>query len=102
MPAGEDYVGVWKHLKRDGSIIDVEILAHAFTFEGRSAGLVLATDITERRRAEQQIREQAALLDIASDAIFVRDLEHRILYWYQGAERLYGWQAADRDRPECH
>lgn len=52
-------------------------------------------DITNRKLAEQKIREQAALLDIASDAIFVRDLDHRILYWNRGAERLYGWQAAE-------
>ncbi|MBF2076634.1 MAG: PAS domain S-box protein [Synechococcales cyanobacterium C42_A2020_086] len=52
-------------------------------------------DITARKQAEQTIREQAALLDIASDAIFVRDLNHRILYWNQGAERLYGWSAAE-------
>ncbi len=52
-------------------------------------------DITERKLAEQKIREQAALLDITSDAIFVRDLQHQILYWNQGAERLYGWTAAE-------
>jgi PAS domain S-box-containing protein len=52
-------------------------------------------ETSERKLAEQKIREQAALLDIASDAIFVRDLDHRILYWNQGAERLYGWQAAE-------
>ncbi|MGQ9871635.1 MAG: PAS domain S-box protein [Leptodesmis sp.] len=40
-------------------------------------------------------REQAALLDIASDAIFVRDLDHQILYWNQGAEQLYGWSATE-------
>ncbi len=51
-------------------------------------------DITDRQQAEQKIHEQATLLDIASDAIYVTDLEHRILYWNQGAERLYGWQAA--------
>lgn len=45
----------------------------------------------ERKRAEQKIREQAALLDIATDAILVRDLNHRILFWNKGAERLYGW-----------
>jgi two-component system, cell cycle sensor histidine kinase and response regulator CckA len=53
------------------------------------------TDISDRKDAEQKIREQAALLDIASDAIFVRDLDHQILFWNSGAERLYGWTAAE-------
>ncbi|QNP58435.1 EAL domain-containing protein [Paenacidovorax monticola] len=44
-----------------------------------------------RQLAEQRIRHQASLLDKAQDAIIVRDLEHRILFWNQGAERLYGW-----------
>ncbi|KJH69587.1 hybrid sensor histidine kinase/response regulator [Aliterella atlantica] len=47
----------------------------------------------ERKRAEQKIREQAALLDIATDAILVRDLTSRILFWNKGAEHLYGWSA---------
>ncbi|EDX83215.1 PAS fold family [Synechococcus sp. PCC 7335] len=49
-------------------------------------------DITERKRAEQKIREQAALIDIATDAIFVRDLAGRITFWSKGATKLYGWQ----------
>jgi PAS domain S-box-containing protein len=44
----------------------------------------------ERKQAEQKIREQAALLDVATDAIFVRDLDNKILYWNKAAERLYG------------
>lgn len=47
----------------------------------------------ERKRAEQKIREQAALLDVATDAIFVRDLKNKIVFWNQGAETLYGWKA---------
>ncbi len=49
----------------------------------------------ERQRAEQKIRQQAALLDIATDAILVRDLNHRIVYWNKGAERLFGWKAEE-------
>jgi two-component system, cell cycle sensor histidine kinase and response regulator CckA len=44
----------------------------------------------ERKQTEHKIREQAALLDIATDAIFVRDLDNKILFWNKAAERLYG------------
>jgi PAS domain S-box-containing protein len=53
------------------------------------------TDITERKRAEEQIREQARLLDLAQDAIIVCDLEDRVQFWNASAERLYGWKAAE-------
>ena len=46
------------------------------------------------------MREQAELLDRASDGIYVRGLDHRVRYWNRGAERIYGWapaQAAGRD-----
>lgn len=46
----------------------------------------------ERKQTEQKIREQAALLDVATDAIFVRDLDEQILFWNKAAERLYGWK----------
>jgi PAS domain S-box-containing protein len=55
----------------------------------------IVTDITERRLAEQKIRQQAALLDITSDAISVRTLDNQILYWNRGAERLYGWTSEE-------
>jgi PAS domain S-box-containing protein len=57
--------------------------------------LAVKEDITERRNAEQKLREQAALLDKAQDAIIVRDLAHRITYWNRSAERLYGWTAEE-------
>jgi two-component system, cell cycle sensor histidine kinase and response regulator CckA len=46
----------------------------------------------ERKQTEQKIREQAALLDVATDAIFVRDLDDKILFWNKAAQSLYGWQ----------
>ena len=49
----------------------------------------------ERIKAEEQLREQAALLDAANDAIYVRQLDHTIIYWNAGAERLYGWPRAE-------
>jgi PAS domain S-box-containing protein len=61
-----------------------------------SVGLgVYFRDATERKQAEQKIQEQANLLAIATDAIFVYDLDDRILFWNQGAERVYGWSSAE-------
>lgn len=54
-----------------------------------------AADELERRAANSLLREQAALLDLARDAIFVRDLDRRIVYWNRGAERIYGWNAEE-------
>jgi PAS domain S-box-containing protein len=49
--------GIWKHRKKDGTIIDVEITAHELTFYGRPAQMVLAYDVTERRVLEEQLRQ---------------------------------------------
>ena len=54
-----------------------------------------AQELALRQQAEEKIREQAALLDLAQDAILVRDLNDRVLYWNKSAERLYGWTAAE-------
>ena len=48
-------------------------------------------DITERKRAEETLREQANLLNLTNDGIFVRDENLIIKYWNRGAEKLYGW-----------
>ncbi|MCG9893371.1 MAG: PAS domain-containing protein [Thermosynechococcaceae cyanobacterium MS004] len=53
----------------------------------------LLRDLSQRKIHEQAIQEQANLLNIATDAILVRGLENQILFWNQGAERLYGWTA---------
>jgi PAS domain S-box-containing protein len=50
-------------------------------------------DITERKRSEERLREQAALLDIDPDAIYVKDMQDRVQFWSKGAEALYGYTA---------
>src|SRR5471032_495389 len=48
-------------------------------------------EAARRHLVEERVREQAALLDKARDAICVTDLEHRVTYWNASAERLFGW-----------
>ena len=57
--------------------------------------LLLFNDNSERKRAEKHVREQAALLDNAQDAIFVLDSDNHITYWNKSAERIYGWTATE-------
>ena len=64
--------------------------------EGRLTGSVhVARDITEHKRAKEKALSQASLLDLAQDAIIVRDMAEVIQFWNQGAVALYGWTAAE-------
>lgn len=58
-------------------------------------GIAIITDITQRKETEQKIAEQAALIDLATDAIFVQNLDDQLLFWNKGSERLYGWTEAE-------
>jgi PAS domain S-box-containing protein len=49
--------GVWRHRKKDGTVIEVEIASHPVVFDGHEAQLVLAVDVTERRLLEKQFRQ---------------------------------------------
>ncbi len=54
------------------------------------------TDITERKRNEERLRQQADIIERAQDAILVRDFtSDRVAVWNSGAERLYGWSASE-------
>ena len=78
---------------RDGSWRFLESISKNLLNDPHVGGLVVnSRDITERRRAEERIHEQAALLDKATDAIMALNLDGEITFWNSGAERLYGWR----------
>ena len=49
------------------------------------------TDITERKRTEAELRQMSHFIDLAHDAIFIRDRDGTIRSWNRGAEQMYGW-----------
>lgn len=94
--SGLDRAGIWKHLKKDGSLIHVEIASHTITFDERRAELVLAHDITERQRAEAELLRTQETLKLALAAagigtweVDLTTQEHN-LTWSEGYGRLYG------------
>jgi len=56
----------------------------------------------ERKQAQEKIREQAALLDVATDGILVINLHNQILFWNKGAQRMYGWHSEEVVDHDAH
>ena len=80
-------------VKPDGTVKQIHGIGHPVLSPNGALVQVIGTmvDITERKRADETLREQANLLNLTNDAIFVRDENLIITYWNRGAEKLYGW-----------
>jgi len=90
-------------LRSGGEEFPIEASISQMESNGQKLFTVILRDITERKRAEERLVEQAALFNQAQDAILVRSLDDRIFFWNQGAERIYGWtveEAVGRDVKE--
>lgn len=91
--AGNEWHGEFLNKKKNGELYwESNVISPVLDGERKITHiLAVKEDITERRNAEELIREQASLLDIANDAIIVCDLDNYIIFWNKGAERMYGW-----------
>jgi len=92
---GDHFETTFRFLHGDGHYVHVQGRGRVLRNEAGEAVRILGgmSDVSERVRSEERLREQAALLENASDAILVRDLEDRVVSWNKGAERIYGWSA---------
>ncbi len=91
---------------RDGREIPVEhSAAPILAGGGKVIGVVLVfRDVAERRQEQIATREQAALLELTQDSVFVIDMEGKILFWSRGAEAMFGYskaQAVGISRTNC-
>ena len=80
---GRVMAGVWRHLRRDGSLLSADISNHALSFMGRPAMFVLADDVTDQIQAEAEAQRSNQMLETVIDnipqRIFWKDRESRYL-----------------------
>jgi PAS domain S-box-containing protein len=90
-----EHAGEWRHRKKDGTVIHVEITASRLTFAGRRAEFVLAQDITERKQAETALRISEDrcrdLVDNSHELICTHDLDGKVLSVNPWAARVLGY-----------
>src|SRR5713226_748056 len=98
-PPDTESNSVWKHRKKDGSLIDVEITSHPLIYGSGDARLVVATDITTRKRAEEETKRQKELLQLilesVADGVVVADSNGKFLLFNASAEQVVGIGATD-------
>jgi len=82
-------------IKRDGTVFEMAVGVSTYKLNNEVYSIAILRDITQRKVAEKKVREQAALLDNANDAICVTALDGTILYWNRGSERTFGWTGAE-------
>jgi len=83
-------------IRKDGTFFDVVYSSSALRSGDKITGLVVVfRDVTERKRAGQEIRFQARLLDAVEQAVIATDLNGTVIFWNSFAETLYGWPAAE-------
>ncbi len=90
---------IWPHRRKDGSALDAEVSAHALPLDGRPAVLVLAFDVTERRRLEEHLRQAQRLDAVGQMAGGVAHDFNNLLTVAVGNLALVSLPADDPNRP---
>jgi len=96
---GSISTAVWRHRKKDGSMIDVAITANDFEWNGRPARLILAINITERKRAEEALRtaeqKYRAIFENSVEGIFQTTPDGKYISVNPAMARMYGYSSPE-------
>ncbi len=87
-------------IRSNGEEFPIEASISQTEVRGEKLFTVILRDVTDRRRADEEFRQQAALLDLAP--VLVRDMDSRIVLWTRGAQHLYGYSKEEAIGQSSH
>lgn len=97
---GVSNAGIWRHKKKDGSLIVVEITSHELIFGGRQAEVVLANDVTERQKAESALKmaeeQYRGIFENAIEGIFRSSPEGRFISVNPSMAQILGFDSPEQ------
>jgi len=85
--------GIFRHLRKDGQVMLVEIAAHPITFEQRPAKMALIRDVTAREKTQEQLRKLSQAVTQSPESIVITNLNAEIEYVNEAFERTTGYLA---------
>jgi PAS domain S-box-containing protein len=85
----------WRHIKKNGEEMQMEIASHKIMYMGRKAILSLANDVTEQIKFQEQQLLMSSIVNSSDDAIISKSLTGIITSWNRGAEKILGYEAKD-------
>ena len=92
--------GQWRHRRKDGSILEVEISSYSHILDGRSARVVVVHDVTARGRVERDLRKLTRAVEQSSASVVITDLDGNIEYVNPKFSRAHRLPARGGARPE--
>ncbi len=94
----QETVGV----RSDGTKFPMELAVSEMRLANQRLFIAICRDVRGRKQAEETLRKQAQMLDLANDTIAVLDLNGEISYWNWGAKLLYGWRKSQAIGKNIH
>lgn len=92
-------IGIWKHKRKDGSIMDVEITNHPLIYNGVEARLSLLNNVTGRLAAEHALEKSEkrfkTIIEKGNDIVTLFDKDFKVIYRSPSSNRLTGWNDED-------
>lgn len=102
---GLNRAGTWRHIKKDGSVVYVEVTSQTFPFNGRRARIALANDVTERKKTAEVIyqakQDWEDTFNSLTDMITVHDKDYNIIWANKAAQKILSLPILENERVKC-